>query len=475
MEAWRTPNSRLAVTFPFQHGKSLLCSQYFPAWVLLLWPETRIALASYEETFASSFGAKVRDIVQRYGPAFGIHLRDDTNAKGEWVIDGYGGGMVCKGRGGALVGRPCDLLLLDDMLKNSEEALSPTILENLWDWYCTVAYSRLGPTAPIIAVGTRWGPKDLFGRWEAESKVGGDKFKTITFKAIAENNDILGRQIGEALWPERVPLERLLKVRKTRPRWFKCCWQGEPEETIGLHFQPREWPKYTDVGDAWRAHNGTHWVSYRKVDCTIVIAVDWAQAGKKRSDKTAIVVAALTADGMMLVLHVFSDRLRYEQNAPCLADRCDMWRPPPEADPLMIASDDDMLSDAMVLECRRQENEYGYRRIPEIMRLGIRSRSKLVRAQSAIVRSQNGLFLMPSVQQEWFEECADQLASFTGEEGAEDDIADCFGILGRIADDYKPGDGSDEYESALGAAGQYFADNSMDSTPMPGGGYYGGY
>lgn len=113
--AWRTPNSRLAITVPFQHGKSLIGSIYFPAWILLNWPETRIALASYEEGFACNFGGKVRDIVNKYGPDIGIFLKGDTNAKGEWVIEGHGGGMVCKGRGGALVGRPADLLILDDL------------------------------------------------------------------------------------------------------------------------------------------------------------------------------------------------------------------------------------------------------------------------------------------------------------------------------------------------------------------------
>lgn len=471
--AWRTPNSRTAVVVPFQHGKSQRCSVYFPAWVLLLWPQTRIALASYEESFASQFGGKVRDIIRKFGPALGIHIRTDTDAKGEWVIEGHGGGMVCKGRGGALTGRPCDLLILDDMIKNAEEAQSPTILDNLWDWYCTVAYSRLGPKAPIIAVGTRWGPKDLFGRLDAEAKVGGDKFNTIILKAIAGQNDVLGRQPGEALWPERVPLERLEKVKKTRPRWFKACWQGEPEETEGLHYQPREWPRYTDVGDAWRVHGGAHWNNYRKEECTIVVAVDWAQAGKKTSDHTAFVAAAITPDGLTLVLDVINKRLRYEENGPALAKLCrdlrsglyqssmrsgpswpNEWRERDwaggsvlESINLMVVSDDDMLSDAMAVECRR------YRDIPEIKRIGIRNRNKLVRAQAGIIRSQNGLFFLPNPNKEWYEEMADQLSAFSGADGAEDDIADCFGILGRLADEFSPGDEHDHYEPALGSAG----------------------
>lgn len=433
VEAWRTPNSRTAIVFPFQHGKSISGSVYFPAWVLLRWPETRVALGSYEETFACKFGGRVRDIVNKFGPALGIQLRTDTNAKGEWVIDGYEGGMVCKGRGGALVGRPVDLLILDDLIKNAEEAQSPTILEGIWEWYCTVAYSRLGPTAPVVIIGTRWGPKDLFGRIEAEAKVGGDKFNTILFKAIAGENDILGRKPGEALWPERVPLARLERIQKTRPRWFKACWQGEPEETKGLHFQPKIWPKYTDVGDAWRIQIGLRWHSYRKLECIILHAVDWAQSGKKKSNKTAIVTGALTEDGKIFILNVLNDHLRYEENAPALEKVC-LEYATYEGVTLqyVVASDDDMLSDAMVSECRR------YRAIMEVKRLGIKSRSKIVRAQAGIIRSQNGLFYLPEPHKDWFEDMADQLSSFTGEEGAEDDVADCFGILGRLADEFHP-------------------------------------
>src|SRR4051812_10263183 len=156
VNAWLTPNSRTKITVPFQHGKSLLCSIYFPAWVLLLWPETRIALGSYETGFAANFGMRVRDIINRYGPALDVELRTDTKAKSEWAIHKYGGGMVCKGRSGPLTGRPADLFIIDDPIKNAAEAQSQVILDSLWEWYCTVAYSRLGPRAPVVLVGTRW-------------------------------------------------------------------------------------------------------------------------------------------------------------------------------------------------------------------------------------------------------------------------------------------------------------------------------
>ena len=439
VEAWATPNSRTALIVPFQHGKSVLGSTYYPAWVLLRWPETRIALASYEEGFASTFGAKVRDLIQRFGPASGITLRDDSNAKGEWVIDGYGGGMVCKGRGGALTGRPADLLILDDLIKNAEEAQSKTILDGIWDWYCTVAYSRLGPKAPVVIVGTRWCKDDLLGRLEAEEKIGGEKFNRVVFKAIAERDDVLGRQPGEALWPERVPLERLQRIQRNRPRWFRACWQGEPEEETGLHFQPEAWPRYIDTGDAWRTWNGTQWEHYRKVECTILVAVDWAQKGKKDSDFTAFVSAALTGDGKLFILDVFNKRLRYEENGPALDKWCRELRS--INGELLACGEDDILSEAMVVECRR------YRAIPELRSLKIKGKNKLIRAQAAIIRSQNGQVYYPQIPEEWEPETSAQLTSFTGEAGNTDDIVDCFGELGRLADEFYPDQDAEDFEA----------------------------
>lgn len=439
VEAWYTPNSRTALMVPFQHGKSMLGSVYFPAWVLLRWPETRIALASYEEGFAASFGARVRDIVVRFGGASGVALRDDTSSKGEWVIAEHGGGMVCKGRGGAINGRPADLLILDDLIKNAEEAQSTTILNGIWDWYCTVAYSRLGPKAPVVIIGTRWCKGDLHGRLEEEEKLGGDKYKRILFRAIAEANDILGRKPGEALWPERVPLDRLQRIQKMRPRWFRACWQGDPEEKEGLHFQPETWPRFVDVGDAWRTWDGVQWHHYHKSECAVLLAVDWAQKGKRDSDFTAFVAAALTPDGKLFILKVFNKRLRYEENGPALAKWCKDLRD--VGGEFIVSGEDDILSEAMVVECRR------YRIIPELRRLRIKGQNKLIRAQAAIIRSQNGSVYYPQVPQDWEPLVTDQLSGFSGGGGSEvDDIADCFGILGRLADEFYPDEDVDDFE-----------------------------
>jgi len=429
---------RVGVHLPFQHGKSWLCSHYFPAWLLLLFPHMRIALASYEEKYSGTFGRKVKDVIQRFGSPHGITLRQDTKSKNEWSIDGHDGGMVCKGLHGGLTGRAADCLILDDVLKNAEQAQSQTILEAHWDWYTTVAYSRLGPVAPIVMVTTRWCKGDLPGRIYADSKDTGEKWKVLKFKAIAGANDVLGRKEGDALWPERVPLERLQRIKQKRGRWFNACWQQEPEDELGLLFRPKPippsypgWKRYRDIGDGFIIpRSGGYRETIHRSDCTIIVAVDWAMGKKKESDRTCFGAAALTTDGRLLILDCVNERIRHAENAFRLEEFCIKHRP------AIVVGDDDMLSEGMVLECRRR------RRIPEIQRLPISGKAKVVRAQPAIIRGDNGLILLPE-EASWLDDYCDSVSSFTGNDDEHDDVADMTGILGRKADELK-GDGREE-------------------------------
>lgn len=435
-------NERLIINLPFQVGKSWLCSHYFPAWVLLLFPETRIILATHSDHYAATFGSKVREVIKRFGGPHGINLREDTKAKNEWVIDEYGGGLVCKGIGSALVGRPADLLIIDDPIKDAEQAMSPVQLESQWDWFVTAAYSRLGPKAPIAVIMTRWAKGDLCGRILAESKETGEQWKVIKFRAIAGDNDILGRKPGEALWPERQPLARLERIRQTRGRWFESCWQQNPLDEQGLLFRPRPvppdydgWPRYINTGDAFRVQAGLRFGHFRHAECTMMVGIDWAMGKKKESDFTAFTVGALTQDGKLFIVDCKNERIRLDENAKRLADLCRQYRPH------IVAGDDDMLAESMVLECRR------HREIPEIKRLPISGKAKSIRASAAIIRGDNGLIYLPD-RAPWLEMCMDALSGFTGQDDEHDDVADTFGILGRLADELK-GDGRAEPEPCL--------------------------
>lgn len=438
VEAWFTDNSRLEVTLPFQHGKSFISSHFYPSWVLLLAPETRIVLGSYEERFSGQFGLKVRETVDRFGAPLGIHVRMDSRARNEWVIDGYGGGMVCKGRGGAIVGRAADLLLLDDTLKNTEEALSPIILDSLWDWYSVIAFSRLGPRAPIVNVGTRYVTRDLFGRIKAEERAGGEQWKRLKFKAIASEADPLGRKPGEALWPSRVPLDRLLMIQKRRPRWFNACWQQEPEEEEGAHFKPRKWPGFKDLGDIYALGGQGGRKLVRKDECLRLMTVDWATSERKGSDFTAILTGDLCPGGELLLLDAINKRVRIENCVPLLAETCKRWRPQ------HVAVESQGFQAALANECRR------YPVIPEVRRLdpGGGPNAKLRRALPAIVMGENHRIFLPDEDDEefartlekiagedesWQRVFLDQVAGFTGNGDEHDDLVDTLAYMAQLA------------------------------------------
>ncbi len=429
MEAWRTPSARLQVNMQFQVGKTWLTSNYYPAWILLLWPETRIILASYGDDYAAKQGSKVKEIVERWGTPLGISLRKDTKAKDEWQIAGHDGGMVCRGAQGSITGRACDLMIIDDPIKDAKEALSPTILESRWDWYQSVIFGRLGPTAPVIIVMTRWSKNDLCGRTLQQAKKTGEKWKVIKYKALAEADDPLGRAPGEPLWPERQPLERLLEAREGN-FWWMPCWQQTPKEEEGQYFHPRPtdkysgWPTFLDLGDAYSLQQ--HGVARRiflKTEIMVFVVVDWAWSLKQSADYSAIGAFGLTPDGRLLILEIVNRRLGVHELAPEIAGVCRRHRQALVA----IEKGHPSLRD----DCHK------YPEIGEPRWLDA-DKDKLRRALPAIVMAENQKIYCPTPEPPWLDEALEQLKDFTGVNDDHDDIVDVFGNACNLAQGLRP-------------------------------------
>ena len=156
--------NRLLITMPPRHGKSEFASKYFPAWFLGRYPEKRVILASYEADFASQWGRKVRDLLEHHGSRlFGVMVRHDSKAADRWELADHGGGMQTAGVGGAITGKGADLLIIDDPVKNAEQANSDVYREKTWEWYTSTAYTRLEPGGAVILIQTRWHEDDQIG------------------------------------------------------------------------------------------------------------------------------------------------------------------------------------------------------------------------------------------------------------------------------------------------------------------------
>lgn len=263
---------RLIVSMPPRHGKSELCSRYFPAWYLGTHPGHRVALASYEVSFAEEWGRQARDVFASIAPdLWELEVSPASSAAKRWNINGHRGGMFTAGIGGPMTGRGADLLVIEDPIKNFQEAESPTIRRRHWEWYQSTARTRLEPDARVLVVMTRWNEDDLIGRLLAES---GEDWTVIRFPALAMapddpdyEPDPLGRQPGEALWPERYDVEALAAARVAVGSYYwAAMYQQTPRPREGAMLKREhlktitesrlppalEWRRYWDLAISTR-------------------------------------------------------------------------------------------------------------------------------------------------------------------------------------------------------------------------------
>lgn len=235
---------RIMVSMPPRHGKSELISFWFPLWFLSKYPERKVILTSYEADFAADWGARVRNAVAEHSQELNIELSGSTTARNNWKLT-KGGGMMTAGAGGPITGKGAHCLIIDDPIKNSEEASSEIMRENLWNWFQTTAFTRIEPGGFVVIVGTRWHEDDLIGRLERLGRTeDGLQWHVLKYPALAESNDPLGREVDEPLWPDRFDNQALATIRKgLSPYNWSALYQQRPspEEGGGIR---RKWWKY---------------------------------------------------------------------------------------------------------------------------------------------------------------------------------------------------------------------------------------
>jgi predicted phage terminase large subunit-like protein len=236
-----TGSKRLIVMMPPRHGKSELCSKYLPAWYLGTFPDHRVMLGSYEADFAASWGRKARELLEQHGWMFGVSVSKASSAVNRWDLAGRQGGMQTAGVGGPFTGKGANLLIIDDPIKGHEEANSPIQREKVYDWYRANACTRLEPNGILIVIQTRWHEEDLTGRILVNAAETGESWKVIRLPALAEDDDPLGRTLGQPLWPERYNRAHLDQIRGSQGSyWWSALYQQRPVPLEGGMFK-REW------------------------------------------------------------------------------------------------------------------------------------------------------------------------------------------------------------------------------------------
>ena len=234
------PGRQVIIAVPPRHGKSQTCSLYGPAWYLNAFPDRRVILCSYGAQFAETWGQQARDTLNQ-AHANGIaanRVRRDVSSAGQWKIEGHSGGMLTSGVGGGITGWGANLLICDDLIKNDDEAARFSVREKTWKWLNATARTRLEPGGSIFVIATRWHEDDPTGRL-LEQEAG--EWDVISFPAIAEENDALGRVPGQALWPERYDEDALAKIKRTQGSYnWASLYQQRPAPLEGGMFK-RNW------------------------------------------------------------------------------------------------------------------------------------------------------------------------------------------------------------------------------------------
>jgi predicted phage terminase large subunit-like protein len=241
-------NDRLIISLPPQEGKSQRASRRFPSWMLLRNQDLRIAIVSFEHRTARRWGRIIRDDLITHDL---LPIDQGISAANEWQIAGRIGGVYATGIGGALTGRPVDLLIIDDPIKDREQADSETYRETVWDWWTDVGSTRLAPGAPVVLILTRWHEDDLAGRLLGAEN--GHRWRVINIPAQADHDpekgqtDLLGREPGEWLESARrrtVEQWEEIKIEKGS-RTFTALFQGRPSPDSGDVLHRDWWGRYT--------------------------------------------------------------------------------------------------------------------------------------------------------------------------------------------------------------------------------------
>jgi predicted phage terminase large subunit-like protein len=313
----------LLVEVPPRHGKSTLISENAPAWFVGTFPDRRVILCSYEADFAGTWGGKARDKLEEYGEAlFGVQVRQGSKAAKRWDLAGEPGGMMTAGVGGPITGKGAHLLIIDDPVKNAEEAMSEVMRAKQAEWWLSTARPRLEPGAFVCVLMTRWHRGDLGGYLLDLSRDGGDPVHEIRLPALAEANDPLGREQGEALWPERYSRGYLEHTRHVLgPYWFSALYQGSPTPDEGGIFNRADFRYFTIEDDraVLRQPDGSK-REWGIAVCHKLTVVDLAVSEKETADYTVIAEIWVTPDREMLVRSVVRERIAGPDQADFIAN-----------------------------------------------------------------------------------------------------------------------------------------------------------
>lgn len=403
---------RLIVTFPPRHGKSELTSRRFPAWLVGRDPYRHVMFATYNQPFAEDYGRAVRGIIQsqQYKTVFPGTTLAKGSAAADRLVTEEGGMMAFVGRGGSSTGRGADFLIIDDPLKDREEASSATTRESLWDWYNDTMSTRLmSDTGAIVIIQTRWHEDDLVGRltdptnpkFNAEEA---ETWKIINIPAIAGDDDVLGREPGAALWPEKFGLPYLESFRRRNPVGFSALYQQQPTPEDGDFFKTEMLAAYrqTDLPKNLRVY----------------AASDHAVGIKQSNDYTCLLIVGVDEFSNIWLLDCWWKREKTDKVVEAMIDLMKRWKP------LVWWAESGHISKSIgpfLFKRMREEKVY------VTIREQVPSADKQTRAQSINGRAAMGMVRFPQ-HLPWYDRARQECLKFP--QARHDDFVDALAHIG---------------------------------------------
>jgi predicted phage terminase large subunit-like protein len=443
---------RLMLLMPPRHGKSELASRMFPAFHLGRHPEHEIIACSYNVGLALTFSRKVKEVFENpnYQSVFAARLNPNHQAAEEWSIDQNSGGYVAAGVGGGITGKGAHVLIIDDPIKNAEEADSADVREKLWDWYGSTAYTRLAPGGGVLIIETWWNDDDLAGRLQNTMKEDpeNDQFEVVKYPAIAEadewidpaTDEIVRLDVGlqlddpatvaavrQALVPEvagfqflrakgaplhqeRYDLLKLNRIKRTlQPRHWSALFQQNPVPDDGDYFLKSQF-KRGALPPLKRSH--------------VYIAWDFAISVKKQNDYTVGTVILQDDDDVVHVAEV----MRFKSNdslfiVESILNLTSRWN----TTGIQLGFEDGQIFRAIetLLKKRMRERKM----YPSVVTLKPLT-DKLVRARPLQGRMQQGMVSF-NESAEWYDTVRSEMLRFPA--GLHDDCVDSLAWAAQMA------------------------------------------
>ena len=238
----------MVLNLPPQHGKTLSITETLPSWYLCKNPDRSAIVLAYGDDLAQRFGRRNKEKIDRFGRLFfDLEISKTKSANDDFEIAGHRGRMITRGMMAGITGNPAHLLIIDDPIRTREEAYSAVTREKIWQEWQSSVKTRLAAGAKVIVIMTRWYESDLAGQiLETEKNV-----THINIPCEAEENDILGREVGDALFPE-IGKDREWKdqmkasyIASEGLEAWQAMYQGNPVMQGGNIFK-RDWFKFYD-------------------------------------------------------------------------------------------------------------------------------------------------------------------------------------------------------------------------------------